>query len=438
MRSFRLVATVAALFAVAAAAPALSAVRLHRAISQASARKTPLKHIIVVIQENRTVDNLFNGFCINSSICANTVAVDPVTNTVLQPASLAAPFDPSHSHDQFVLQYDNGLMDGFPKSKVGCEKHKCGQTVFVYVPASENAIYRQLATVDGELSDMTFEAPEGPSFPAHLYAIAGQSGGYDDDHEAIDSGTGNCASSKTTAHQIDMTTPFPGKPGPRVIPCKDFSTIFDLLAANKHSWRYYSNNPSSFQSPTQVIHHLYNSPNFITPSTKFLTDIGSGNLADVTFVMPWNESVSDHPGKVPASNPLAGPQWIAQVMNAVGSTPFWSNTAIVIWWDDWGGLYDHVVPPKSPVSPDPFEYSFRVPLLVASPYARIGQIDHTPRTFVSALRLIEETFNLPSLGTIDQYEPDGLDSMFDFTKPPTPYTPLGGSMAQPFRHMEKS
>src|ERR1700722_16567887 len=175
MRPFRLVAAAAALFAVAAAAPALSAVRLHRpVIPQASARKSPLKHIVVIIQENRTVDNLFNGFCINSSICADTVTVDPVTNTPLQPASLAAPFDPSHSHDQFVLQFDNGLMDGFPKSKVGCEKHKCGQTVFVYVPSTENAIYRQLPTGDGEVSDMTFEAPEGPSFPAHLYAIAGQ------------------------------------------------------------------------------------------------------------------------------------------------------------------------------------------------------------------------------------------------------------------------
>ncbi|MBV9102814.1 MAG: hypothetical protein JO060_04435, partial [Candidatus Eremiobacteraeota bacterium] len=77
-------------------------------------------------------------------------------------------------------------------------------------------------------------------------------------------------------------------------------------------------------------------------------------------------------------------------------------------------------------NPDPFEYGFRVPLVVVSPYARVGQIDHTRRSFVSALRLIEEAFGIPAggLGTTDQYEPDGLDSMFNFKQKPIPYTPL--------------
>jgi len=140
-------------------------------------------------------------------------------------------------------------------------------------------------------------------------------------------------------------------------------------------------------------------------------------------------SVSDHPAAT--KDALAGPTWIASVANAVGESPFWNNTAIVLWWDDWGGFFDHVPPPPPPVYQDPFEYGFRVPLIVLSPYARVGSIDHTPRTFVSALRLIEETFNLPSLGTTDQYEPDGLDSMLNFSQSPIPYTPVGGSAARP-------
>ncbi|MBV9648103.1 MAG: hypothetical protein JO043_11610 [Candidatus Eremiobacteraeota bacterium] len=394
-----------------------------------------LTHIVVVIQENRSLDNLMNGFCVNGgSVCANTVTVDPVSGTQLVPASLAAPFGLNHSHGAFALEYDYGKMDGFSKEPALCTKggHKCG-SVFSYVPAPETAIYRQMASVDGVLSDETFETAQAPSVPAHFYAIAGQSGGYDSDHWAIESGNaGSCKSQAAVSVQILMTTPFPGQTGNSVPTCKDFQTIFDLVANAGHSWRFYATG-DPFWTPTQDIQHLYGSPNWVKPPSQFLTDAANGNLADVSFVTPSSPSTSDHPANV--KNPAAGPNWVASIVNAVGETPYWNNTAVVIWWDDWGGWYDHVVPPTSPVNPDPFEYGFRVPLIVASAYANVGTVDHTPRTFVSALRLIEETFNLPSLGTTDQYEPDGLDSMFNFSQTPITYTPLGGSNARPFLHL---
>jgi phospholipase C len=394
----------------------------------------PIQHIVIIIQENRSLDNLFNGFCVGGgSICANTVTVDPVTGTPLVQMSLAAPFGPSHSHKQFVQEYDNGKMDGFNNISGGCKtKSGCDKTVFAYVPSSETTIYQQLATVDGELSDATFQTNSGPSFPAHLYAIAGQAGGEGDDTGpwAIAGGSGSCAQPKNDV-QILMTSPYPGKQGNKQPSCKNFTTIFDLLANAGYSWRYYSNAAQSFFSAPPAIQHLSGSPNFIYPSTQFLKDVAGGTLANVTYVMPWSEKVSDHPEEV--KDPSAGPDWVASLVNAIGETPFWSNTAIVIWWDDWGGWYDHVPPPAPPFSQDPYEYSFRVPLIVASPYARVGSMDHEPRTFVSALRLIEETFGLSSLGTTDQYEPDGLDTMFNFKQSPIPYTPLGGSNARPFR-----
>jgi phospholipase C len=221
--------------------------------------------------------------------------------------------------------------------------------------------------------------------------------------------------------------------GNYVPPCKDFQTIFDLIAGAGHTWRYYSNIAGGFWSATEGIRHLYGSPNFIVPSTKFLTDVANHQLADVSFVMPWSGKVSDHPQFV--KDPLAGPVWVASLINAIGETPYWYTTAIVVFWDDWGGFFDHVAPPPPPLNPDPFEYGFRVPLVVVSPFARIGTIDHTSRTFVSALRLIEETFNLPSLGTLDQYEPDGLDSMLNFSQPPVRFTQLGGQSALPFREV---
>src|SRR5580700_75566 len=153
--------------------PALSRAHHRSASSQ-------LQHIVLVIQENRTLDNMFNGFCVNEAICANTVTVDPWTGTQLQQWSLTSPFDPSHAYSNFVKQYDKGKMDGFGNTKVNCsgKASLCPTSVYVYAPASETQIYRTMATVDGVLSDNTFQTNEGPSFPAHLYAISGQSGGY--------------------------------------------------------------------------------------------------------------------------------------------------------------------------------------------------------------------------------------------------------------------
>jgi phospholipase C len=393
---------------------------------------TRLKHVVVIIQENRTVDNLFNGFCLPQGACADTVTVDPVTGTRLKPASLAAPYSPYHEHGQFVTEYDGGNMDGFSRSPVLCphEVVPCNGSVFVYAPASETALYRQLATVDGVLADETFETLQGPSFPAHFYAIAGQSGGDDPDRLAIVDGQGTCASHGDATPQIQMDTPYPGLFGPSGPPCKDFPTIFDLLARAGHSWRYYSDSITEIRAPTQSIRHLFGSANYVPSSTRFPIDVAAGKLADVTYLVSPTVGQSDHPMAI--TDPLAGPEWVASVVNAVGETPFWNTSAIVIWWDDWGGFFDHVRPPASPVRPDPFEYGFRVPLLVASPYARVGTIDHTPRTFVGALRLIEEVFGLPSLHTTDQYEPDGLDSAFDFNRAPVRFTPLGGPNENPF------
>lgn len=447
MRSWMLPVSIFALFALpscatrstgASALPAaMNAADSSRFDPDASPSKK-LKHLVFIIQENRSVDNLYNGFCVNGTVCADTVSVDPVSGKALVPESMAAPFSPLHEHSQFVIEYDNGAMDGFPIAKSTCSKGvDCkNYTVLSYVPSSETAIYRQMATVDGVLSDKTFETSEGPSFPAHYYAISGQSGGYDTDHYAVISGSGNCSTGKVVSNTLDMTTPYPGKLGSKSLPCKDFRTIFDLISNKGHTWHFYSNG-EGFWTPTQAIQHLQGSPNYIQPSSKFLTDVANNQLADVSFVDPNSTGVSDHP--IMVKDPSAGPNWVASLINAIGESPYWNDTAIVVWWDDWGGFYDHVKPPHGQGPswigvPDPFEWGFRVPLVVVSPYARVGTIDHTPRTFVSALRLIEETFKVGTLNTTDKYEPDGLDSMFNFSQKPIPFTPLGGSQARPFRH----
>jgi phospholipase C len=100
-------------------------------------------------------------------------------------------------------------------------------------------------------------------------------------------------------------------------------------------------------------------------SDDLIGDIRDGALPAVTWVQP-RFPVSEHPGF--KTNSTAGERWSAAVINAVMESPLWKDTAIFLTWDEWGGFYDHVVPPKV----DQFGLGIRVPMVVISPYARRG------------------------------------------------------------------
>src|SRR5207245_11055567 len=137
-------------------------------------------------------------------------------------------------------------------------------------------------------------------------------------------------------------------------------------------------------------------------------DISTHHLAQVSWVIP-DGLQSDHP----ASTDGSGPSWVSSIVNAIGNSPYWNATAIFITWDDWGGWFDHVAPQVI----NSYEYGFRVPLIVVSPYARAQYISHTTHQFGSILKFIEETFNLPSLGYADVAADDFADC-FDFNQTP--------------------
>ena len=126
-----------------------------------------------------------------------------------------------------------------------------------------------------------------------------------------------------------------------------------------------------------------------------LTDIARGQLPQVSWVIPSGAS-SDHAGN-PRTN--EGPSWVAAVVNAIGNSPYWENTAIIVTWDDWGGWYDHV-PPFKIVNDGKswgsgYVYGFRVPLIVISPYARASYISHVNHDFGSILHLIRRDIQPP-------------------------------------------
>lgn len=355
-----------------------------------------IQHIVIIVQENRTVDNLFNGFP-----GADTVASGIANNgkkTQLTEESLEGAPDKDHSHHAWWVEWNHGQMNGFPPS------------TFTYVPRSETVPYWTLARRYA-FGDRMFQSNTGPSFVAHQYLIAGQSAQVDGNPN---SSIWGCDAPNDTR----VTTIGPNGtdlPGP--YPCFDYQTMGDLLDARKISWRYYApGSKDSFFiiSAYQAIRHIRFGPdwsgNIVSPETRILSDIGNGNLAQVTWVVP-SAANSDHPGAT-----KNGPQWVASIVNAIGASSYWDSTAVFITWDDWGGFYDHVNPPQI----DEMGLGFRVPLIVVSPYAKRGYVSHQRHELGSILRFVEETFRLGSLGTRDA-KSDNLSDCFDFGQSVRPY-----------------
>jgi phospholipase C len=139
-----------------------------------------------------------------------------------------------------------------------------------------------------------------------------------------------------------------------------------------------------------------------------LSDIGSNNLPAVSWIIP-NAKNSDHASETDGG----GPSWVASIVNAIGNSSYWSNTVIFITWDDWGGWYDHVAPKVI----NSYEYGFRVPLIVVSPYAKAQYISHATHDFGSILRFIEENWGLPQLGYADA-PADNFSDCFNFNQTP--------------------
>jgi phospholipase C len=157
------------------------------------------------------------------------------------------------------------------------------------------------------------------------------------------------------------------------------------------------------------------------PTGNVLSDIAAGNLPQMSWVIP-GLLCSDHP----ASGDNKGPSWVAQVVNAVGKSKYWNDTAILVLWDDWGGFYDNVAPPQ----PDYTSLGMRVPLIVVSPYAKSGFVSHTQYDFGSVLKFVEDTFGTGSLGYTDSTANSIADS-FDFSQKARGFTPVSARYQNP-------
>jgi phospholipase C len=375
-----------------------------------------IQHVVIIVQENRTPDNLFNGLPGADTVRSGKNSHGQVVE--LHRVPLATPYTLVHSHPAFKTEYADGHLNGFDEDKTACHPDaRCpapGVRAYGYVTPNDVKPYLVMAE-RFTFADHMFQTNQGPSFPAHQYILSGTSTITNDStlraSENVlaprDNNAGGCDSPPgSTVAVINLA----GKEDHRVFPCFSRVSLPELLAARGLSWRYYQAHlgAGTWHGPDAIL-QLRKSPEFfedvVAPPGRVLTDIADGQLANVVWVTPTAKA-SDHSGL----NNGSGPSWVASVVNAVGESQYWNDTAIFITWDDWGGWYDHV----RPTGYNSYELGFRVPLIVVSPYAKRHFVSHRQHEFGSILKFVEETFGLSSLGTTD-VRADNLSDCFDFS-----------------------
>jgi phospholipase C len=376
-----------------------------------------IQHVVIIVQENRSFDDLFQGYP-----GANTVSsgFDSRGHRVpLKPVSLAEKYVIDHSAGAFFAACDghplgrNCKNDGFDREySSGGPAH---EPQYAYVPHAESKPYFDLAR-EFVLGDDTFTSQLDESFVAHQYIIAGEASRAVNIPVSADWGCDG--GKKDTVQTLEDDREY----GPYERVCFDHRTLGDELDDAGLTWRFYANTIGASGgewSGYQAIRHIRYGPDWsadvLTPSARFLVDVHSGFLANVTWITPICLN-SDHlncGGKT-------GPQWVATLVNAIGESPFWSSTAVFVIWDDWGGLYDHVPPPYE----DYDGLGFRVGMIVASPYAKKRFVSHVQYETASILRFTEDQFHLGRLAASDRRAASPEADCFDFTRPPRAYVPI--------------
>lgn len=365
-----------------------------------------IQHIVFIVKENRTFDNYFGTFPGADGATTgelSTGQVIPLGHTPDQ-----TPNDICHLYDCARVAMNKGKMNQFNLLSGGTTL--VNGTPLAYTQLTQADIPNYFAYAQNfVLADHMFSSLAGPSFPNHLYSVAGQSGGAIDVPNKANGNWGCDAPSDSTVAVLDSDGAIEDD-----FPCFDFQTLADSLQNAGISWKYYA--PGQGQSGyiwsvLDAIKHirmgaLWNSN--VVSDTQFVTDAQNGTLPAVSWLVTSMQD-SEHP---PYST-CAGENWTVQQINAVMQGPDWNSTAIFLTWDDFGGLYDHVPPPTL----DQYGLGPRVPLLIISPFAKRGYISHTQYEFSSVLKFIENRFGLSSLTARDTQANDTTDS-FDFSQQP--------------------
>ncbi len=371
---------------------------------------TKIKHVIIIMQENRSFDSYFgtypgaDGIPMQNgvpTVCVN----DPATQTCVKPY-----YNPNdlngggpHGAANATADINGGQMNGFvaqaENGRKGCLNSTnpvCTNSKAIDVMGWHDA--RQIPNYwtyakDFVLQDHMFEPDASWSLPAHLFMVSAWSA-YCSQPGVASSCVNNIAGPVTIKQ---------ANPGGADYAWTDLTY---LMHKDNVSWGYYLSNGSQpdcaddqelcTQKAQKVnVPGIWNPlPNFDTVKqdnqlgniqevSNYFTQAKNGTLPEVSWIVP-DGTVSEHPPALISK----GQAYVTSIINAAMQSPDWNSTAIFLAWDDWGGFYDHVTPP----SVDQNGYGLRVPGLVISPYAKQGYIDHQTLSFDAYLKFIEDNF----------------------------------------------
>ena len=369
-----------------------------------------IEHIVVVMQENHSYDNYFgmlgrgDGFTLdahgaptasNPDAQGHPVRAFRLDSTCPPAGGVSQNWNSSH------IQWNNGALDGFVRSP-------SGRNAMGYWDGRDLPFYYGLANTF-PVCDRWFGSVLGQTYPNRRFLLCGSALG----------------SLNTIVAQNDIPEPRNG-------------TIVDSLNRHDIAWRdYYTVLPSLFLFPSTLGRNQDN----CVKIDHFFTDAAAGSLPSFCLVEGNGETQSEE-------NPQdisVGEAFTAKVVNAVMQSPNWAKTVLVLCYDEHGGYYDHVPPPKA-VAPDDIKpiltthpqdhldglprqlpgdytrYGFRVPAVVVSPFARKNYVSHVVHDHTSILRLVEHKWNLPALTNRDGAADNLLDSL-DLHAPPAFLTP---------------
>jgi len=359
----------------------------------------PIDHVIIIVKENHTFDNYFGSF----------PGAEGTPSRGRPPLQLFQ--DLCHSHQCALSFWAGGALSGWTDP-----------IAFQQYIEADIPNYWQYAR-HFVLLDHFFSSMLGPSFPGHSFVLSAQAGWAVGNPSQV-TPWGCDDNSGTTIEVLDGSSCTQR----RVFPCFNFPTIPDLLPPNL-SWKFYGSTLppliGEVWSMFDAIDHIRNGPNWATHVvdwTQFDGDVRNGQLANLTFLV--NEDTnSEHP----PLNICQGENWTVDRLNVVMQSQYWSHVAVVFTWDDFGGWYDHVAPPRQYGcdAQRPYGLGFRLPALIISPYAKPGYVMHGVAHQGSIPKFIERVFGLPHLQAMDPAAQDGdetndLLDAFDFTQTPNP------------------
>jgi len=436
-----------------------------------------IRHVVIIMQENRSFDSYFgtypgaDGIPMRRGVPLVCVP-DARTHSCVRPYHDANDENTGGPHGALAADRDvnGGKMDGFIGAMEGaaetggcptdiptCAVRGHERSVMGYHTERELPDYWAYAR-NFVLQDRMFEPIASWSLPQHLYMVSEWAASCATIGDPM-----SCKRERTYFNPQDFPRDLFDTGSPQVAGRPDYpwTDLTYLLHAHGVSWAYYvmdgfepdcladqsscRRRPQSARTPgiwnplrsfTDVKQddQLGN----IKDTSLFFSDVRDGKLPAVVWLAPGNRYSEHPPGSV-----RSGQAYVVGIVNALMRSQYWSSTAIFLTWDDWGGFYDHVVPPKV----NYFGYGLRVPALVISAYARKGYIDHQTLSHDAYVKFIEDDFlggeriNPTSdgrpdpRGTVPEEAPElgDLRKDFDFSQSPRAALILPGGIGPPYK-----